>query len=553
MAGNTACTWQTFRIPALQTGVANVSTSPLSDMLAQFAPPLLPTTSVPTTRGILLKANNGIAAPIEAALIHLCDAGSACLNASSYGGVDTLRTQVSVPRWLQKLRRAVDTATIPAADCARPQSTLILDQNLRGDFRASYTASKSKIGPTASAAVIEVSAVYASVIPRAQASGGYGCIFHVLKDITAGDLAGQTTRFGRLAGPGLACLRNAVAWALAKEVPTSEESLLAMIGPSADLWPLSRKQEDIRSCCVVLRSILRKQVLAGHVRILMLHSAEVYETLVVDRRLRADDGGKAAESRATSNKFLEEKVGELTVVDLGDGLKVPAIVNLHGGVIKHDGDCWVRRDLHLLYRLVVLKARLVDHGFSSASSYGRKAMDALQLWRDLGLEAKIKEVRSRVGRRIGALARLRRVPTLRKDAAATEEEFRSREEARVAHARQYLNRNAIITEAGREAQIQRLLTESSGTLSRLVWPAGVHTVDGMLTYIRESPTGRDINKTAAASRQATTKKSQASRKSTPWGVELTGKPARDYVAPKTKLQGFSGLTRIDLWNRCAML
>lgn len=74
MAINAACKWRTFRIPALQTGLANVSTSPLSDMLDKSAPPLLPMTSVPTTRGILLKANNGIAAPIEAALIHSCDA-----------------------------------------------------------------------------------------------------------------------------------------------------------------------------------------------------------------------------------------------------------------------------------------------------------------------------------------------------------------------------------------------------------------------------------------------------------------------------------------------
>lgn len=301
-----------------------------------------------------------------------------------------------------------------------------LDPSLRQDFRGIYTASKSKIGPSASAAVIEASAVYASVVPRTQGNGGYGCIFHVLKDITADDLAGQTTRFGLLAGPGLACLKNAVAWALAKEVPTDEDSALSMIGPSADLWPLSRKQEDIRSCCVVLRSILRKQVLAGHVRVLLLQSAEVYEALVVDRRLRADDGGEATESRATSNKFLEEKVGELTVVDLGDGVKVPAVINLHGGVIKHYGDCWVRRDLHLLYRLVVLKARLVDRGFSTASTYGQRVIDTLLLCRDLGLEAKIREVRSRVDRRIGALARLRRMPTLRKDAGATEEEFRSR-------------------------------------------------------------------------------------------------------------------------------
>lgn len=63
----------------------------------------------------------------------------------------------------------------------------------------------------------------------------------------------------------------------------------------------------------------------------------------------------------------------------------------------------------------------------------------------------------------------------------------------------------------------------------------------MVTYIRELPTGRDISKAAAASRQATTNKSQASRKSKPRGIELTGKPARDYVAPKTKLMGFSGL------------
>lgn len=120
---------------------------------------------------------------------------------------------------------------------------------------------------------------------------------------------------------------------------------------------------------------------------------------------------------------------------------------------------------------------------------------------------------------------------------ALQKKSSDREEARVAHARRYLNRDAIVTEAGREAQIQRLLSESSGTLSQLVWPAGVHTVDAMLTYLRELPTGRDISKAAAASRQATTKKSQASRKSKPRGI----KPARNYVGPKTKSKGFSDL------------
>lgn len=538
--------WVTYKIKPLTTPLVSVNDMPINQLLAAFTPPTLPTVPMRLTREMLIKANNEQVAPIEAALIHLCSEGSACLNSAMYGGLDTLESQYHCPPWLHSLK---DVVKDKCSFNGSTTSTSPLDERPRRDFRYFFELAKEEIGPNASQQLIESCSVHASVIPKTQANGGLGRLYHVLDDITLGDINGLSTRFGALTGPGLSTLRNAVGWALDNSEVLAEEGSLTLstIGPSSDVWPLARIQRDLPCCCRLLRRQIQSQLLAGNVDALVLHSAEVFEACVTDRRLAKDEGGGPLRRRIIERGYLGTKVGTLHLVDLGNSMKLPAVVLLHGGLIKHSGDYLLRRDLHTLYRLVVLKARLL--ALSASIHTPTAAIDhTTQVAHEIGLETRIIQVRASLAGRYGAIARLRQVPDLRSHANSSDEDFRKREEQYWSNGKRFLDRR-LIAEPARVAQVERLMEESGGRLDQLRWPKGVLTIAAMQTFIYEVETGADLIKTAGALRPVLTDAQRAARKAKPRGIELMAHEDRRYrVSPKTERTGFSS-THTDVEAR----
>lgn len=226
------------------------------------------------------------------------------------------------------------------------------------------------------------------------------------------------------------------------------------------------------------------------------------------------------------------------MVDFGGNFMLPAIVTFHGGLIKHDGELIIRRALHTLFRLVMLKARLLALASSSAPTPRVALEEAKRYAQETGLDTHIAQVQAHLAKRMSAVSRPRHVPSLQREITDCDEDLRTRLEKRKDHADRYLNR-AVCTEVDREAQIQRLLTEAGGTLAQLVWPTDVHTVPAMLTFIRELENGKDINKAAAATGNKFSEK--AKRQYRPRDTGLTGKPDREECSDKVRDQGYTSM------------
>lgn len=229
--------WTSYKVVKLTVDVPAVEMMPVDalfascgrDMFVDARTRVLPVTY---TKDMVSKSANAIVAPVEAALIHCCRIGSVCLNASSWGGFDTLPA-LAVPQELADLRSEAERM------CGKsvPHPLHTFDKALVAQMKRHYECAASFASESASPHLFALNALYASVPSR-------GC--HVSKDITREDLNGQATRFGPCAGPWPASFRNAMDWACDQDGMRDEEDLaqLKMLRASADLWCVDEKHPE---------------------------------------------------------------------------------------------------------------------------------------------------------------------------------------------------------------------------------------------------------------------------------------------------------------------
>lgn len=270
--------WSSFVIEGLTVEVTTPEIMPVDALFAACGramflrqdPGLMP---VKANKAMQWRAVDATVAPIEAALIHCCQLGSVCFNASSYGGLDTLPALASHPE-AKRLRREV----IKICDKTTLSTPTTFDTALVATSRSQYDFAAWSAPAPVSARVVGFNALYASVPSRG---------LHVLHSIPADQVKGQATRFGPFAGPALAAFRNATTWALGYDEAREAEDVahLKAIGASADFWCVD--SEHTKEQLSTLRSTL-KRVAAAH--------PEVFRTLVREITLEPLDASAAQNS-----------------------------------------------------------------------------------------------------------------------------------------------------------------------------------------------------------------------------------------------------------------
>ncbi|PWN20066.1 hypothetical protein BCV69DRAFT_277855 [Microstroma glucosiphilum] len=362
--------WRTYAVPILELPALGPTRIPLQTLVdsygwicASIAPTTLP---LAVTRQMRLKQSNAVVAPREAALIHCGAIGSPMLNSASHGGLGTL-DGVGFPPRVQALRLQVAQA------CSGPRPPLGgFGQEVLERIAQLFRSTAAALSLPVASHIIASTTLYAAAPGRS---------FHILKDVTAEDIAGEATRFGAFAGPGLSSFRNAMAWATGQR---SEGESLELMGPSADIWPFAAPRMDhLVQYCALLRDLLTVRKKAGCSDVLVIRSGDGYNCLITRRGLSSRSPDHSPGSMKT--EAILQEAGTLHVIEVGED-RMPSIVVFHAGCIKYNGDYMVERDLQVLCGLVVLKYLIllkhvrprIDLGDSVAAAQAESHMLGLE-------------------------------------------------------------------------------------------------------------------------------------------------------------------------------
>lgn len=466
------CQWQTYEITPLQLEVDGFDSMPLDDLLraCQLRFRSLP---VRPTRTMVAKKGNAEIAPIEAALIDCCSTGSVCLNSSLYGGLDTL-TPVAIPPQAEAINAKVANFCGPF----KPADGQLDRDLFERMFDLVEEATEKLKGKPPSLALQQAVALYAAVPSRG---------LHVLKDVTAEYLAGQATRFGPLAGPGLSAVKHATAWARDVPVGQGRDSLdnLKCIGASADMWPLTTgcAGKELPVLLQLLQNILLEKI--DETDYLVIHAGPVLEILGSREGLSSgvENIKIGSENECLSIHNMTQQTATLHVIKVGrlGGAKLPAIATFDAGAIKYRGDSVLRANLHLLCGLTAVKTRLLAY-FSALA--GISPEDAIRLTQEksteLGLEAAIVKRRQECSQRYFALHSLQYLPAAIAHARAPDQDFWQQEEKwRKQGQALEQGRQDLVASAheDREDQIIELMQITNGTLKGLPLPKGLERED----------------------------------------------------------------------------
>lgn len=518
--------WAAYHIPGLDIQSPAPTEMPLTAFLANFpdATRNLPSLPLAITRTMILKHVNLLASSIESSLIHCCRRGSICMNSASYGGLDTL-PPLAIPPQLNNLRAEVRRACGGAPFAPLPH--MQVDPTLFAEMLRLFTSAAAALEIEVSQHVLTANAIYAAIPSR---------WLHMLKDVTQEDLKGEGTRFGRYGGPGLSSSANALSWALGDPSAASagaraREDLkhLKIIGASVDFWWMSRtqKMEYVPTLLNLMVNVLSARRRSGVLDTIVIHSAQVFELIIVQQGL-ADGSPLCTEApdRLSYTRNYLEHVGTMHEARVG-AEDIPAVALFDAGYVKYDGDEVLRADLHSLAHVSNMMLRLLDWQASIGMAEGLSAEEIIERTkmaaRQIGLEAALLTVRSRVTTYVWAHKSLQALPSLLQHAQAAPEAFEAREASYqrrgdgLTRARE--SKGAVVAEADREAQINTLLAAAATTagvttdistisgsilLASLPVPASIKdigaagSVEEWKAWMRKRKTGSNVTRAAYA-------------------------------------------------------
>lgn len=182
--------------------------------------------------------------------------------------------------------------------------------------------------------------------------------------------------------------------------------------------------EQLHGRAAVMKKLAIARRHAGMLKYIVLHSSHLYE-VVINLRALSDNASTLTTSAKKVTSIIDPNssklVGTLVEVEVGAGT-VPAVVILHGGAIKYNGDPILRADRHLLLYLTALLIKLLE-AHAGGGRIAREVIEATEaVSRRIGLYQALNAARDRVEKRTSAINSLQSLSTMIRRANATYDE-----------------------------------------------------------------------------------------------------------------------------------